>query len=64
MKSTCSILALLAALTWPAPLFAAVPVSSAALLQPFVDRHELAGAVAGGKAQGVFKSWALERFGK
>ena len=46
MKSTCSILALLAALARPAPLFAAVPVSSAALLQPFVDRHELAGAVA------------------
>ncbi len=46
MKSTCSILALLAALAWPAPLFAAVPVSSAALLQPFVDKHELAGAVA------------------
>ena len=46
MKSTFSILVLAAALVWPVPLFAAVPVSSSALLQPFVDRHELAGAVA------------------
>ena len=46
MKPTCTILALVAALTWPAPLVAAAPASSAALLQPFVDRHELAGAVA------------------
>ena len=46
MKPICSILALVAALTWPAPLVAAAPASAAALLQPFVDRHELAGAVA------------------
>ncbi|MBI3416676.1 MAG: beta-lactamase family protein [Verrucomicrobia bacterium] len=37
---------LVAALTWPASLFAAAPASSAALLAPFVEKHELAGAVA------------------
>ncbi len=46
MKPTCTILALVAALTWPAPLVDAAPASATALLQPFVDRHELAGAVA------------------
>ena len=46
MKPICSILALVAVLAWPAQLFAAAPASSAALLQPFVDKHELAGAVA------------------
>ena len=46
MKPICSILALVAVLAWPAQLSAAAPASSAALLQPFVDRHELAGAVA------------------
>ena len=46
MKPICSILALVAVLVCPASLFAAAPASSAALLQPFVDKHELAGAVA------------------
>ena len=46
MKPICSILALVIALAGPAPLFAAAPASAAGLLQPFVDRHELAGAVA------------------
>jgi len=46
MKPNCTVLALVAALTWPAALVAAALASSAALLQPFVDRHELAGAVA------------------
>lgn len=46
MKPTCSILALALALAGPLPLFAAAPAAASALLQPFVDRHELAGAVA------------------
>ena len=46
MKPICSILVLALALAGPAPLFAAAPASSAALIQPFVDKHELAGAVA------------------
>ena len=47
MKPSCSWLALSLAFAWPAPLsIAAAPASSgAALLQPFVNRHELAGAV-------------------
>lgn len=46
MKPDCTVLALVAVLAWPATLAAVATASSAALLQPFVDRHELAGAVA------------------
>jgi CubicO group peptidase (beta-lactamase class C family) len=46
MKPICSFFALVAVLAWPGPLLSAVPASSARVLQPFVDRHELAGAVA------------------
>ena len=46
MKRTLSILSLVVALTLPASRLAAVPASVAPLLQPFVDKHELAGAVA------------------
>ncbi len=46
MKQTLPLFTLLAALALPAQLVAAAPASSAALLQPFVDKHELAGAVA------------------
>ncbi len=46
MKVTLSLLPLVAALACSGPLFAAAPTSCAARLQPFVDKHELAGAVA------------------
>ncbi len=47
MNPTCLLLSIVAALAWPVTLaVAAAPAFSAALLQPFVDRHELAGAVA------------------
>lgn len=46
MKLTCSLLMVFAGLAWSGSLFAAAPDSSAAALQPFVDKHELAGAVA------------------
>jgi len=46
MKRTLSILSLVVALALPASRLAAVPASVAPLLQPFVDKHELAGAVA------------------
>ena len=46
MKRTLSILSLVASLALPASLLAAAPASVAPLLQPFVDKHELAGAVA------------------
>ena len=43
MHTACT---LLAGLTLSGRLFAEAPATSAALLQPFVDKHELAGAVA------------------
>ncbi len=46
MKPNLRIAILLAALALPASLFAAQPATVAPLLQPFVDKHELAGAVA------------------
>lgn len=47
MNPTRLLLSIVAALAWPVTLaVAAAPAFSAALLQPFVDRHELAGAVA------------------
>lgn len=45
MNPSVSILALAVILVAPAKLFAAAPANCSALLQPFVDRHELAGAV-------------------
>ena len=41
-----SLLRLFAGLALSAPVFAQAPASAAAALQPFVDKHELAGAVA------------------
>lgn len=46
MKLTYSLLAVLAGLASSGSVFAETPASSAALLQPFVQKHELAGAVA------------------
>ena len=46
MKFTSSLFALLAGLALSSPLFAETPTTSAPLLQPFVEKHELAGAVA------------------
>ncbi len=46
MKQVTLLLALSTALGLAAPACAETPASSAALLQPFVDKHELAGAVA------------------
>ena len=46
MTLTRSLLALLTGLAFAAPLHAQTATSIAAGLQPFVDRHELAGAVA------------------
>ena len=46
MKPTHSLARFLTALALPASLFAEPTASSAPLLQPFVDKHELAGAVA------------------
>lgn len=46
MNTTRFLLSLAAAFFVAAPALAEAPKSSAALLQPFVDRHELAGAVA------------------
>ena len=46
MKLTYSLFMLVTALALPVPLFAAAPDCAAARLQPFVDRHEFAGAVA------------------
>ena len=46
MKITSLLLAFLCSLSCTPALHADAPASAAALLQPFVDRHELAGAVA------------------
>lgn len=46
MKQVTLLLAVSTALGLAAPACAETPASSAALLQPFVDKHELAGAVA------------------
>ena len=46
MKFMSSLFALLAGLALSSPLFAETPATSAPLLQPFVEKHELAGAVA------------------
>ena len=46
MKYTHALIPLVTALVLPAALCAELPASSAPLLQPFVDKHELAGAVA------------------
>ena len=46
MKSLTLLLAFTAVPGLAAPAFADAPTSSSALLQPFVDKHELAGAVA------------------
>jgi CubicO group peptidase (beta-lactamase class C family) len=46
MIKSCSLLTLFAGLALTVPGSAGTPASSAAALQPFVDKHELAGAVA------------------
>ena len=46
MKHLCVLFALFASFVLPGALFAGAPGSAAAVLQPFVERHELAGAVA------------------
>ena len=46
MKLTCSLLAAFAGLASSGPLLAETPASPAVLLQPFVSKHELVGAVA------------------
>ena len=46
MKSTFFLVTLVTSFIFAPPTFADAPVSVAALLQPFVDKHELAGAVA------------------
>ena len=46
MTKSCALLTLFAGLALTVPVSAGTPASSAAALQPFVDKHELAGAVA------------------
>ena len=46
MKKNCTLLALFTGLALSGPIFAESPASVAALLQPFVEKHELVGAVA------------------
>ena len=46
MKSARAFLLLVVAMTWRGSLFAEAPGSGAGLLKPFVEKHELAGAVA------------------
>ena len=46
MKITRALFLLVSVLALPAQLFAEAPLSASGLLQPFVEKHELAGAVA------------------